>query len=51
MENRASMVVTYFIKPFRTGAGRPNDILISHLLLVAETKLNKGRTATLPHGY
>ena len=35
---RASMVVTYYIKPFRTGADRHNGILMSLLLLVAETK-------------
>ena len=34
---RASMVVTYYIKLFRTGADRQNGILISLLLLVAET--------------
>ena len=32
-----SMVVTYYIKLFRTGAERHNSILISLLLLVAET--------------
>ena len=31
------MVVTYYIKLFRTGADRQNDILMSLLLLVAET--------------
>ena len=36
---RASMVVTYYIKLFRTGAGRYNGILMSLLLLVAETKI------------
>ena len=35
---RASMVVTYYIKLFRTGADRHNGILMSLLLLVAETK-------------
>ena len=34
---RASMVVTYYIKLFRTGADRHNGILMSLLLLVAET--------------
>ena len=33
----ASMVVTYYIKRFRTGADRHNAILMSLLLLVAET--------------
>ena len=34
---RASMVATYYIKLFRIGADRHNGILISLLLLVAET--------------
>ena len=34
---RASMIVTYNIKLFRTGADRHNGILMSLLLLVAET--------------
>ena len=34
---RAFMVVTYYIKRFRTGADRYNSILMSLLLLVAET--------------
>ena len=34
----ASMVVIYYIKLFRTRADRHNDILMSLLLLVAETK-------------
>ena len=34
---RASMVVNYYIKLFRTGADRQNGILMSLLLLVAET--------------
>ena len=34
---RASIVVTYYIKLFQTGADRRNGILISLLLLVAET--------------
>ena len=34
---RASMVVTYYIKLFRTGADRYKGILMSLLLLVAET--------------
>ena len=33
----ASMVVTYYIKLFRTGSDRHNGILMSLLLLVAET--------------
>ena len=32
------MVITYYIKLFRTGANRRNGILISLLLLVTETK-------------
>ena len=35
---RASMVVTYYIKLFRTGTDRHNSILMSLLLLVTETK-------------
>ena len=34
---RASMIVTYYIKLFRTGANRHNGILMSLLFLVAET--------------
>ena len=34
---RTSMVVTYYIKLFRTGAERHNSILMSLLLLVTET--------------
>ena len=34
---RASMVVTYYIKLFRTRADRHNGILMSLLLLVSET--------------
>ena len=34
---RASMVATYYIKLFRTEADRHNGILMSLLLLVAET--------------
>ena len=34
---RAPMVVAYYIKLFRTGADRRNSILLSPLLLVAET--------------
>ena len=34
---RTSMVVTYYIKLFRTGADRHNGILMSLLLLVTET--------------
>ena len=33
------MVVTDYIKLFRTGADRHNDILMSSLLLVAGTKI------------
>ena len=33
------MVVTDYIKLFRTGADRHNDILMSFLLLVAGTKI------------
>ena len=36
---RASMVVTYYIKHFRTEADRHNGNLISLLLLVADTKM------------
>ena len=36
---RTSMVVTYYIKLFRTGDNRHNGILMSLLLLVAETKI------------
>ena len=32
------MAVTYYIKLFRTGADTQNNILMSLLLLVAETK-------------
>ena len=35
---RASMVVTYYIKLFRTGANRHNGILMSLVHLVAEVK-------------
>ena len=35
---RASMVVSYHVKHFRTGAERHNGILMSLLLLVGETK-------------
>ena len=35
--SHASMVVTYYIKLFRMGANRHNGILMSLLLLVAET--------------
>ena len=35
---RGSMVVTYYIKLFRTGTDRHNDILMSLLFLVAEPK-------------
>ena len=34
----ASMVVTYYIKLFRTGADRHNGILVPLPLLVTETK-------------
>ena len=36
----SSMVVTYYIKLFRTGSDRHNGILMSLLLLVAETVSN-----------
>ena len=36
---RAPMVVTYYIKLFRMGADRHNGILMSLLLLVAETTI------------
>ena len=36
---RSSMVVTYYVKLFRTGADRHNGILLSLLLLVAETTI------------
>ena len=35
---RASVVVTYYIKLFRTGPDRHNGILMSLLFLVAKTK-------------
>ena len=38
---RTSMVVTYYIKLFRTEADRHNCILMSPLFLVAETIMNK----------
>ena len=38
----ASMVVTYYIKLLRTGANRHNGILMSSLLLVAETIISLG---------
>ena len=34
------MVVTYYMKLFRTGADRHNGILMSVLLLVTETRIN-----------
>ena len=34
------MVVTYYIKLFRTGADKHNGILMSLFLLVAETKMS-----------
>ena len=36
---RVYMVVTYYIKLFRTGTDRQNGILMSLLLLVAETEI------------
>ena len=33
----ASVIVTYYVKLFRTGTDRHNGILMSLLLLVAET--------------
>ena len=50
----ASMVVTYYIKLFRTGVDRRNGILMSLLLLVAETIrkfLNIKSRYLLPHNY
>ena len=44
---RASMVVTYYIKLFRTGADRCNGILMSLLLLGAETKNMESPRQTL----
>ena len=44
---RVSMVVTYYIKLFRAGAGRHNGILMSLLLLVAETNREKIKTKSL----
>ena len=41
---RASMVVTYFIKLSRMGADRHNGILMSLLLLVAETIISNNLT-------
>ena len=41
---RASMVVTYYIKHFRKGADRRNGILMSLLLLVAETIIRTTKT-------
>ena len=42
----ASMVVIYCIKLYRTGAKRYNGILMSLLLLVAETKKKTWKTPT-----
>ena len=42
---RASMVVTYYIKIFHTGADRNNGVLMSLLLLIAE-KINVYTTFT-----
>ena len=36
------MVVTYYIKLFRTGANRQNSVLMSLLLLIAETIKHAG---------
>ena len=41
---RASMVVTYYIKHFRKSADRRNGILMSLLLLVAETIIRTPKT-------
>ena len=38
------MVVTYYIKLFRTGADRHNAVLISLLLLVAEMIISFGNS-------
>ena len=51
---RASMVITFYIKLFRTGADKHNGILMSLLLLVAETIrkfLNTKSRYLLPHNY
>ena len=42
----ASMVVTYYIQLFQTGADRLNGILISLLLLAAETITSVSATKT-----
>ena len=43
--SRASLVVTYYIKLFLTGADRRNGILMYPLLLFAETNITaEGRT-------
>ena len=44
---RAPMVVTYYIKLFRTGSDRHNGILIPLVLLVAETKTSFNNDLTL----
>ena len=44
---RAPMVVTYYIKLSRTGAERHNSILMSLLLLVAETNIELRKAASI----
>ena len=44
---RASMVINYYIKLFRTRADRRNGILMSLLFLVAETIIHKCSNLTL----
>ena len=48
---RASMVVTYYIKLFRTGANRHNSILMSLLLLVSETINKKAASRFFEHTF
>ena len=43
---RVFMVVPYYIKLLRTGSDRRNGILMSLLLLVAETKTNRVSSQT-----
>ena len=48
---RASMVVTYYIKLFRTGADRHGGILMSLLLLVLETINKKAASRFFEHTF
>ena len=48
---RASMVVTYYIKLFRTGSDRHNVILMSQLLLVAEATRDLNRISEIVDSY